>query len=130
MDWVITDPSDTIVLEGERDRQGDYIFTGNAVGEYSFCFRYARNAKHQNLLSRACLTNAYLVRLFSNDMSSFSEKLVDFDIMVESEPRNIAPAKPTSMTEQSSSLEESIYKLSGSLSSIQRTQKCKPSPHP
>lgn len=62
---------------------------------------------------------------FSNDMSSFSEKLVDFDIMVESEPRNIAPAKPTSMTEQSSSLEESIYKLSGSLSSIQRTQKCK-----
>lgn len=39
MDWVITDPSDTIVLEGERDRQGDYIFTGNAVGEYSFCFR-------------------------------------------------------------------------------------------
>lgn len=60
----------------------------------------------------------------SNDMSSFSEKLVDFDIMVETEPRMIAPAKPTSLTEQTSSLEESIYKLSGSLSSIQRTQKC------
>lgn len=60
----------------------------------------------------------------SNDMSSFSEKLVDFDIMVETEPRNVAPAKPTSITEQTSSLEESIYKLSGSLSSIQRTQKC------
>jgi len=28
------------------------------------------------------------------------------------------------LTEQTSSLEESIYKLSGSLSSIQRTQKC------
>ncbi|BGP12909.1 hypothetical protein JCM10213v2_000826 [Rhodosporidiobolus nylandii] len=30
---------------------------------------------------------------------------------------------PTALTEQTSSLEESIYKLSGSLSSIQRTQK-------
>ena len=56
-------------------------------------------------------------------MSSFSEKLVDFDIMVESEPRPVAPAKPLALTEQTSSLEESIYKLSGSLSSIQRTQK-------
>lgn len=93
----MTNPSDTIVIEGERERQGDFIFTADVVGEYSFCF--------------------------SNDMSSFSEKLVDFDIMVESEPRPIAPAKPTALTEQTSSLEESIYKLSGSLSSIQRTQK-------
>ena len=66
----------------------------------------------------------------SNDMSSFSEKLVDFDIMVETEPRNVAPAKPTSLVEQTSSLEESIYKLSGSLSSIQRTQKCASQPNP
>ncbi|GAA6035124.1 hypothetical protein JCM8097_006375 [Rhodosporidiobolus ruineniae] len=97
IDWVVTDPSDTIIIEGERERQGDYIFTAHKTGEYSFCF--------------------------SNDMSSFSEKLVDFDIMVESEPRPVAPAKPTALTEQTSSLEESIYKLSGSLSSIQRTQK-------
>lgn len=39
MDWVVTDPQDTIVIEGERDRQGDYIFTAQLVGEYSFCFR-------------------------------------------------------------------------------------------
>ncbi|SCZ90953.1 BZ3500_MvSof-1268-A1-R1_Chr1-3g02416 [Microbotryum saponariae] len=97
IDWTVTDPADTIVIEGERERQGDYIFTAHLIGEYSFCF--------------------------SNDMSSFSEKLVDFDIMVESEPRPVAPAKPTGLTEQTSSLEESIYKLSGSLSSIQRTQK-------
>lgn len=97
IDWVVTDPIDTIIIEGERDHQGDYIFTATQVGEYSFCF--------------------------NNGMSSFSEKLIDFDIMVESEPRPSAPAKPTSMVEQTSSLEESIYKLSGSLSSIQRTQK-------
>ncbi|KAH8920340.1 hypothetical protein BT69DRAFT_1336552 [Atractiella rhizophila] len=97
IDYVVTDPNDTIVLEGIKERQGDYIFTGHSVGEYSFCF--------------------------SNDMSSFSEKLVDFDIMVESEPRPEAPAKPSSLIDHTSSLEESIYKLSGSLSSIQRTQK-------
>jgi len=96
IDWTVTDPSDTIVIEGERERQGDFIFTAHLEGEYSFCF--------------------------SNHMSSFTEKLVDFDIMVESEPRPVAPAKPTGLTEQTSSLEESIYKLSGSLSSIQRTQ--------
>lgn len=41
VDWVITDPNDTILLEGERDRQGDYIFTAQTVGEYSFCFSCA-----------------------------------------------------------------------------------------
>lgn len=97
IDYVVTDPDDTIILEGERERQGDYIFTGHKVGEYSFCF--------------------------SNEMSSLSDKLVDFDIMVESEPRQTVPAKPQSIAEHTSSLEESIYKLSGSLSSIQRTQK-------
>lgn len=40
VDWVVTDPKDTIVIEGERDRQGDYIFTAQLVGEYSFCFRW------------------------------------------------------------------------------------------
>ncbi|GAA6058025.1 hypothetical protein JCM3770_003978 [Rhodotorula araucariae] len=97
IDWVVTDPTDNIIIDGERERQGDFIFTAHQPGEYSFCF--------------------------SNDMSSLSEKLVDFDIMVESEPRPIAPAKPTGLTDQTSSLEESIYKLSGSLSSIQRTQR-------
>ena len=41
----------------EKERQGDYVFTANEVGEYSFCF--------------------------SNDMSTFAEKVVDFEISVE-----------------------------------------------
>lgn len=88
IDWEVKDPNDNIVIEGRIDlflsgrsklgkktyshmssntitgkaeRQGDYIFTGNHLGGYSFCFR--------------------------NEFSSFSQKLVDFDIMVESEPR-------------------------------------------
>ncbi|EFP81444.2 hypothetical protein PGT21_033038 [Puccinia graminis f. sp. tritici] len=97
IDWSVTDPSDKIVIEGEKERQGDFVFTAHEVGEHSFCL--------------------------NNDMSSFSEKVVDFDIMIESEPRSSPPLKQTSLLEQASSLEESIYKLSGSLSNIQRTQK-------
>ncbi|CAH7683193.1 emp24/gp25L/p24 family/GOLD-domain-containing protein [Phakopsora pachyrhizi] len=97
IDWTITDTKDNIIIEGEKDRQGDYIFTADSVGEYSFCF--------------------------SNDMSSFSEKIVDFDITVENEPRPTAAAKPSGFSQQTSSLEESIYKLNGYLSNIQRTQK-------
>lgn len=44
VDWVVTDPNDSIVIEGERGRQGDYIFTAQLVGEYSFCFRWVPSA--------------------------------------------------------------------------------------
>ncbi|PLW58436.1 hypothetical protein PCANC_00602 [Puccinia coronata f. sp. avenae] len=97
IDWTVTDPRDKIVIEGEKERQGDFVFTANEIGEYSFCL--------------------------NNDMSSFSDKIIDFDITVENEPRSSPPLKQTSVMEQSSSLEDSIYKLSGSLSNIQRTQK-------
>jgi hypothetical protein len=46
------------VLDGEKERQGDFVFTAQTAGEYSFCF--------------------------SNDMSTFAEKLVDFEITVRS----------------------------------------------
>lgn len=38
VDFVIMDPDDRVLLEGQKERQGDYIFTANKVGEYSFCF--------------------------------------------------------------------------------------------
>jgi hypothetical protein len=85
------------MLDGKRERQGDYVFTANHVGEYSFCFE--------------------------NDMSTLTEKLVDFDIMVESEPRREAPAKPGQISEHTSALEESIFRLNGLLQGIKRTQK-------
>ena len=34
----LSDPDDKVLLEGEGEKQGDYIFTANTVGEYSFCF--------------------------------------------------------------------------------------------
>ncbi|KAJ7641377.1 emp24/gp25L/p24 family/GOLD-domain-containing protein [Roridomyces roridus] len=97
IDFDIKDPNDKILLDGQRERQGDYVLTANTVGEYAFCFE--------------------------NDMSTLTEKLVDFDIMVESEPRREAPAKPGQIAEHTSALEESVFRLNGMLMNIKRTQK-------
>ncbi|KAJ3501276.1 hypothetical protein NLJ89_g9410 [Agrocybe chaxingu] len=97
IDFDIKDPNQKVILDGERERQGDYVLTANTVGEYSFCFE--------------------------NDMSTLTDKLVDFDIMVESEPRREAPAKPGQIAEHTSALEESVFRLNGMLMNIKRMQK-------
>lgn len=38
IDWVAMDPDDKVIIEGDKERQGDYIFTARKIGEYSFCF--------------------------------------------------------------------------------------------
>jgi len=97
IDFDVKDPNQKLILDGERERQGDYVLTANTVGEYSFCFE--------------------------NDMSTLTDKLVDFDIMVESEPRREAPAKAGQIAEHTSSLEESVFRLNGMLMNIKRMQK-------
>jgi len=97
IDYEVKDPTGDQILDGQRERQGDFVFTANKIGEYSFCFE--------------------------NDMSSFTEKLVDFDIMVESEPRREAPARAGQISDHTSPLEESIYKLKSMLATVERTQK-------
>lgn len=97
IDFEVLDPTGFTLLDGERERQGDYVLTANTVGEYSFCFE--------------------------NDMSTITHKLVDFDIMVESEPRREAPARAAQLSDKTSALEESIYKLRNELGAIERNQK-------
>ncbi|KAK2459854.1 hypothetical protein APHAL10511_008175 [Amanita phalloides] len=96
IDYEVRDPNLKVILDGQRERQGDYILTANTVGEYSFCFE--------------------------NDMSTLTEKLVDFDIMIESEPRREPPAKPGQVSEHTSALEESVFRLNGLLLNIKRMQ--------
>lgn len=36
--YSVMDPQDKVILEGDNERQGDFIFTAKTVGEYSFCF--------------------------------------------------------------------------------------------
>ena len=43
-------------MGGAKERQGDFVFTAGESGEYSFCF--------------------------DNEMSTFAEKFVDFEITV------------------------------------------------
>ncbi|RCK55436.1 putative membrane protein C17A5.08 [Candida viswanathii] len=59
VDYVITDPNGNKVIEDTKQRQGDFVFTADHVGEYEFCFL--------------------------NTMSTFAEKIVDFEIKFENE---------------------------------------------
>lgn len=43
-------------MDSQKERQGDFVFTAKETGEYRFCF--------------------------DNDMSTFAEKMVDFEIAV------------------------------------------------
>ncbi|KAF2663247.1 endosomal cargo receptor [Microthyrium microscopicum] len=97
VDYSVIGPNERTIMEGAKERQGDYVFTANDVGEYRFCF--------------------------NNEMSTFAEKMVDFEIAVENEARAKLPSKQGSSSEQTSVLEESILKLSSQLSTVSRQQK-------
>ncbi|KAF4635541.1 hypothetical protein G7Y89_g2549 [Cudoniella acicularis] len=97
IDYEVLGPNGNIIMDGEKERQGDFVFTATETGEYKFCF--------------------------NNQMSTFAEKFVDFEIAVEHEERASLPAKQGTSPEQTSALEESIFKLSGQLSTITRNQK-------
>lgn len=56
VDYEVTGPNDKVILDGEKERQGDFVFTALEEGEYKFCF--------------------------NNQMSTFAEKFVDFEISV------------------------------------------------
>jgi len=45
-----------VIMDGQKERQGDFVFTATEPGEYRFCF--------------------------NNEMSTFAEKFVDFEIAV------------------------------------------------
>jgi hypothetical protein len=57
--------NEKVILDGTKERQGDFVFTATEVGEYRFCF--------------------------NNEMSTFAEKLVDFEIAVSTLPISAPP---------------------------------------
>ncbi|KAF4580292.1 Pre-mRNA-processing protein 45 [Ophiocordyceps camponoti-floridani] len=98
IDYRVEGPDSKIILEGEKERQGDFVFSAQKTGEYSFCF--------------------------DNEMSTFTEKMIDIEISSEHEARTAQlPSKQGTSPEQTSVLEESIFKISGQLSTISRNQK-------
>ncbi|KAF9428885.1 hypothetical protein BGZ94_000664 [Podila epigama] len=88
------------LLTLEKERQGDYVLPANEVGEYSFCF--------------------------SNDMSTFAEKTIDFEIKLEHEKRAAqvdAKERGTGPQAQAEAMEESLFRLDHQLGQIERKQK-------
>ena len=126
IDYTVYGPGDRVVMENQKERQVDSVFTAKEAGEYRFCF--------------------------NNEMSTFAEKMVDFEIAVRFTLRSITlrslhlsvavaknadgfvqvenetpsaklPSKQGSTPEQTTTLEESILKISRDLSTISRNQK-------
>ena len=56
IDYEVSGPNNKIILDGSKEKQGDFVFTAGEAGEYRFCF--------------------------NNEMSTFAEKMVDFEIAV------------------------------------------------
>lgn len=59
INYTIKGPDQVLIVVEEKQRQGDYAFVAAKTGEYEFCF--------------------------DNEMSTFAEKVVDFEIKVEDE---------------------------------------------
>jgi hypothetical protein len=62
VDYEVLGPNQKVILDGQKERQGDFVFTATESGEYRFCF--------------------------NNEMSTFAEKFVDFEIAVRFERAN------------------------------------------
>ena len=56
IDYSVVGPGDKLILDGSKERQGDFVFTATNEGEYRFCF--------------------------DNDMSTVTDKMVDFEVTV------------------------------------------------
>ncbi|KAG0063350.1 hypothetical protein BGZ90_002702 [Linnemannia elongata] len=102
IDVDVRDPNQKQMLSLEKERQGDYVFTANEIGEYSFCF--------------------------SNDMSTFAEKVVDFEITIENEKRASSLSqdekeKGKGPQAQTDAMDESLFRLMGELGRVDRMQK-------
>ncbi|KAL8737261.1 MAG: hypothetical protein Q9181_001847 [Wetmoreana brouardii] len=98
VDYSVVGPNEKLIMEGSKEKQGDFVFTAKEQGEYRFCF--------------------------NNEISTFTEKMVDFEIAVENESRDARlPSKQGTSPEQHSALDESILKVSRDLSTINRNQK-------
>ncbi|KAJ1552728.1 hypothetical protein HK096_010638, partial [Nowakowskiella sp. JEL0078] len=59
VDYEVLHPDKSIQSTGTKERSADFVFSAKQIGEYSFCF--------------------------SNGMSSFSEKVLDFEISTQKE---------------------------------------------
>ena len=98
VDYSVTGPNEKVIMDGAKERQGDFVFSANEVGEYRFCF--------------------------NNEMSTFADKFVDFEIAVcISRFLNHTPSHPISLFFP-------LFGLSMIISNLQEISVLMPSPIP
>ncbi|KAJ1911067.1 hypothetical protein H4219_006053 [Mycoemilia scoparia] len=93
IDFDVHTPSKRAIMKEHHHKVGDYILTGNEVGEYSFCFQ--------------------------NGQSSSGDKMILFDLNVENEVRN----NDVSRLKKETEMQSSIFRLGGELQHIHRVQR-------
>ncbi|KAJ1844846.1 hypothetical protein LPJ73_005017 [Coemansia sp. RSA 2703] len=93
IDFEVEGPNNRQLFKGEAERQGDYVFTANQLGEYAFCFK--------------------------NGLASFADKQVEFDISVENEVRPEDIAKRSKRDEAMNS----VVTIASDLSQITKFMK-------
>ncbi len=95
INYYIKAPNGVIIVKADKLTHADYIFTADQVGEYEFCL--------------------------SNDMSTFAEKIVDFEIKVDDDFKASLPEAPKGnaaaegMQKTVNSIEQKINQLANSL---------------
>ncbi|TPX72972.1 hypothetical protein SpCBS45565_g00085 [Spizellomyces sp. 'palustris'] len=102
IDYEVVGPNGVQILQGQKERQGDFVFSASGPGEHSFCF--------------------------SNSMSTFTEKVIDFDVTAEHESHLTSPvghdlSGKEDAKKQVRPLEESIENLGEALGGISKQQK-------
>ncbi|KAH3678227.1 hypothetical protein WICPIJ_008892 [Wickerhamomyces pijperi] len=94
IDYTIKSPQGKIISSEERQRQGDWAFNAEEIGEYEFCF--------------------------SNLFSKVSEKVVDFEIHLESDFRAELPNTGTQHVEVEGII-NSVEHIETTLNSVSKT---------
>lgn len=94
IDYTIKGPDGKIIVHEEKHRQGDYVFNAETVGEYEFCF--------------------------SNQFSKMSEKVVDFEIHLETDFRAELPNTGTQHVEVEGII-NSVGNIENKLNGISKT---------
>ncbi|CAM9021445.1 hypothetical protein WICANDRAFT_34054 [Wickerhamomyces anomalus NRRL Y-366-8] len=96
IDYTIKGPEGKLIANEEKQRQGDWVFNAEVPGEYEFCF--------------------------SNGMSTFAEKVVDFEINLENDFKASLPkseSQPVAVEGIVKSVETIDGKLNGLLKTLQ-----------
>lgn len=94
IDVGIYSPSGKIIYQEPKEQQGEFSFAAGEVGEYQFCF--------------------------SNEMSTFAEKSVEFEIIVDS--NNLKAELPQNVGEKDTNkVESSIQSIESRAANLLRT---------